>query len=623
MKKIGLLICMCIANLSATDENIDSLLASYKSESDLSKITKSESAGFVDVYTREDMERMQARTLSDIVRLFTIPMVSRSRVNATLFVKPSMKQMPTSAVRIFVNDHDISASAYKSGSLICDSITLDVIDHIEVYRSSASVEFGNEPATVMIKLYTKTAAREEGGKVRITADNQGSSSLSIYQGKSVSNDFDYFAYANVNAINRKEYYNQGYALKSDSENANMYGSFNYKNWRAEFGHFQSKSDPFLGFGKDATPDGGNMDTSYSYIHVTNKLSNGVRLQASVDYIEYTGDFRDSGGIAVGDYGLVQTWQEKTTDSVYSFIVDKRLEFSDSALYLGGFIKRKSVDVADTYNSNNITSYTVSYNLFSLYAEEKYNFSHSLMGVVSAKADIYRYDEATISDTENYIVRLGLIKNIDNIQLKAFYTNTYYQIPLMALYSNGTNAPYKTNGDLKSSQPTLYSLGIRYKNKHHQFHVRGSYIELKNPIVYKADLGYINGNSSTYSQYEASYTYLYDLNNKLTFDVYYGKRGDSMEYSAPYGGHIILYNKYKKLDFFNLLDMRAAYSDYGVDVGNTYNWTSSIRYHYSQDLLFGLKGENILNKGYEQVYQGLDYAIPTLDRKIWLNMEYLF
>ena len=617
-----LVIIILTTSLYADSTEIESLLESYRVESDLSHITKSESNGFVDVYTRDDIEKMQARTLADVMKLFTVPYISRSNTNATMFIKPSQKSMPISGVRIFVNNHDISASVYQSGSLICGSITLDAIDHIEVYRSSASVEFGNEPSSMVIKLYTKSPSREEGGKVRVSGDGDGSSYISGYLGRTLQNDLSYFVYGNTNQIKRDVYYNQGYPIKSDSTNANIYAGLNYKSWDVEFGHFQTKTDPFLGMGKDVTPSGGSTDTKYSYIHLTKELANEFRLQASVDFIDTQATLQDTSGIYAGDFGFVQNYNMDVVDKIYSLTVDKTFKAEKNALFLGGFVKHKHADVEGNFDAKS-TSFTVNYNLYSLYFEDKYNFTPTMMGVLSLKGDFYRYDTDQIDDKNEYIFRLGLIKNIDKLQLKAFYTRTYYAAPLSALYSDGKDAPLITNGELKFTQPTLYSAGIRYKTKNQLANFRLSYIERNNPIIYNTTTGFINGEKTFYVQYEASYTYKFDLKNKLTVDAYYGRREDAAEYSPPYGGHIVAYNSYKKFDFFNMLDYRASYSDYDIDVEASYDWTSSIKYHYTQDLLFGIKGENILDKGYKQVYKGLSYPIPVFDRKVWLNMEYQF
>lgn len=62
-----LLFSILITNLFS-DENIEMLLKQYRSESELSKITEKESAGLANIFTRDDLEKMQAHTLLDVLK---------------------------------------------------------------------------------------------------------------------------------------------------------------------------------------------------------------------------------------------------------------------------------------------------------------------------------------------------------------------------------------------------------------------------------------------------------------------------------------------------------------------------------------------------------------------------
>jgi len=192
-----------------------------------------------------------------------------------------------------------------------------------------------------------------------------------------------------------------------------------------------------------------------------------------------------------------------------------------------------------------------------------------------------------------------------------------------LYSNGENVPYKTNPDLDYTEPTLLTLGVKYKNAHHEVDLRAASIKVKNKITYDPTKGFYNIDEKTYEQYEVKYTYIIDSQNKISFDIYTGSNAETANMSPSAGGHIIAYNTYKKFDFYNELDYRNSYELYGIKADNSYNFTSAVKYHYSKDLSFGLKGENIFNKSFQQIYNGLEEPIEVFDQKFWLNMEYLF
>ena len=94
-------------------------------------------------------------------------------------------------------------------------------------------------------------------------------------------------------------------------------------------------------------------------------------------------------------------------------------------------------------------------------------------------------------------------------------------------------------------------------------------------------------------------------------------------SPKYGLNLRSFNKYGKFDIYNEFIIKSDYEAFGVSVDSSIDYTASVKYHMSSNLTFGLKGENIFNSGYEQAYRNLSYSIPVRDRKIWINLEYLF
>ena len=616
-----LLIFAGLGSLCFAQESMNQLLSTYKVESSLGKITKSEAAGFVDVYSREDLEMMQARTLMDILKQFSIPNISRTANGIAYFAKPSNISMPNSAIRLYINDHDMAASTYGSDALMWADMSLEYIDHIVVYKTSSSVEFGNEPGTVIIKLYTKDAALEQGGKLRVMADNKGSTSLSTYYGETMKNSFSYFFYANGNNIKREKYYNQGYELNSDTKGGNFYSNISYKNWLIELSHLEKETNSFLGIGTQHTPDAGGLDANHDYIHITKEFQNNYKLQLSYDQLDFDGTYADSNGIAIGNLGVVENYYTHYKDKVFSAILEKSIHTQNNKLLLGGFYKLKTSDIEGMYDGSH-NSYDNNLNLYSIYAEDSYSLNRTTMFVSSLKFDFYRYKKSVQSQNE-MIARVGFIKNIDNFQMKVFYTKTYYPIPMAYLYSDGTNIPYKTNENLDYTEPTLLSLGVRYKSKHHEAYIRYANIDVKNKISYNPTDGFVNIGDKKYNQYEFKYMYKFDYFNKISFDISMGDNTESLELSPKYIGHIIAYNRYGKFDFYNELDYRSHYELYGVTVSDTYNFTSSVKYHITNDFSAGFKAENIFDDSAEQVYKNLDEAIPVFDRKVWVNMEYLF
>ncbi len=608
-------------SLCLASENIDELLQTYETESKLSKISKIESAGFVTTYSRDDLERMQARTLMDILKTFSIPNVSRTATNNSYFIKPSNSSMPNSAIRLYINDHDMAASRYGSDAMMWSDMSLEFIDHIVVYKTSSSIEFGNEPGTVIIKLYTKSPEAEQGGKVRVTADQKGSASLSTYYAHTTKSGFSYLFYANKDNIKREIYYNQGYELNSDNDSENVYANFSYKKFEVELGHYEKNNNAFLGMGKAYTPSDAKQHNDHDYIHISKKFDNDLKVQLSYDIIDVDFDYYDSSGISAGDFGFVSNYAVNVKDSVLSAIIEKTFHFQNNKLFIGGFYKEKTSDFKGSFDANQ-NSFKNTLNIYSLYGENSYSFSDSFMFVASLKGDFYRYDK-DIKSQDMLIARAGLIKNIDNFQIKAFYTKTYYAVPMAALYSGDTNAPLKTNAELDYPEPVLLSLGVKYKSQNHEFNLKGAMITVDNRVIPDPVVGFRNLDSISYNQYELDYTYYMGAKNKINLNIYSGENGENMQMSPKYGVNIISFNTYCKFDFYNQLLYKDSYEAYGVSMDRSYDFTSSVKYRHTKDLSFGIKGENILNKGLEQAYRNYPTSIPVFDRKFWINMEYLF
>ena len=614
------IISLLIVNIVYGSENMEELLRAYKSESELSKITKSESAGFLDIFTREDLEQMQAKTLMDVLKLFTIPSITRSSDNTSQFVKPTFPVMPPFAIRLYVNDHDMTSTSFGSALMLWSDMPVEYIDHIEIYKSASSVEFGNEPGSVIIKLYTKRPEREEGKKIRALIDQRGSIEADAYIAHTTMDGLSYLFYANAQDINNKSYTNKGHDIDSDLSSQSFYANIAKAGWRFEAGSYRKVKDIFLGNGLAYTPNGGDIETRHNYLQLERKYDSGLVLRAAYDHLDYYEYENDESGIPAGAAGTVQNYDFNLHDNIASLIAEKSISHNGGRLLLGTFYKYKEFEAEGTFDSYR-SKYDNALHLLSLYAEERFSFSPTLTLIASLKGDYYRY-EKQIESTKEHIVRVGLIKNIGAFQIKGFFTKTYYAIPFLYLYGPD-NIPYKVNPKLQNPEPILSSFGIRYKKGKHTLDSRVSLITVKNKVGYKKDGTLFNIPKGWYHQYEVKYEYLINPLSRLKADIYMGENASGLVMSPKYGAHIQIYNSIGKFDIYNQVGYRSNYDYYGVDIGPTYDYTASLKYHATKDFSVGIRGENIFGTGYKQSYKGLSYAMPIFDRKFWINMEYLF
>ena len=614
-------------------EDLDTLLTGYKKESDFSKITKRDTAGLLDLYTRDDLEHMQARNLLDILKTIPGVYLSRSTNNLTVLATPSIRQISLSYARLYINDHDVTSTSFGSAFLVWGELPIEYIDHIEVYKATSSMEFGNENAALIIRLYTKNAQHDSGSKIKLLADNMGSLNADIYTTDTLENGISYFAYGNIDNINRtvyhNEYNNHTYDFKSNKDGYNLYGDIQYKTLDVQVGAYSKRSDSFIGPGIYKTPTGGELDATHRYIHITNNFTNNIKLQLSYDALSYNRTYEDPNGIRVANTPILNKYCIVFDDEIYSAIIEKTIQTQNNKLLLGGFYKSKSFQANGHYRDTNLTyshsnSFSNRLNLYSLYAEDTYNIDETMHIIASVKGDFYRYEKEVDAQNE-YLARIGGIKTFKNIKIKLFYSQGYIPLEFYKIY-NPENIPYKTNPHLKTTQTEVYSSTIEYKQKNSVLSFDFARVTSKNLIYYDRTTsnGWQNNNDTIWKNlFQLNYTYNFDLNNKIVTNFVYGNNETHYINSPSYEAVIRSFNKYKKFQFYNELIYQTSYTLYNVYVDASYDFTSAIKYQYTDDLTFGFKGENIFNKGYENSYRGLAFSIPVNDQKFWLSLEYSF
>jgi iron complex outermembrane receptor protein len=575
---------------------------------------------------------MQVKTFEDVLRVIPGFHFTRTSNNLTTLEKPSMGATQLTSVHLYINDHDMSSSSFGTAFLIWGELPIEYIDHIEVYKGAASIEFGNETSTVIIKLYTKSPQREEGSKVRLYGDNYGSVNFDGYIASS-DNDFSYFAYANMNSIQRKDYYNEfegdSYKLPSDHSGHNLYANLNYKEWILELGSYYKKSDSFLGKGIEVTPTDGDLNTHQHYLHLTKKFENNIKLQLSYDRSSYDRTYQDPNGIMITNAPIINDYKIGFDDEIFSSVLEKKFKSGKHSFLVGGFVKNKRFteygtfeDSAETYYYSN--SFANSLYIYSLYGEYTYDYDATTRVIASLKEDYTKYDKI-IDSKKELSAKIGMIKYIKNLKIKAFITKTYSPAPFYQLY-NPDNIPYKTNPDLDNMHIHINTLSVVYKEGKQKFKFVVADNTIDDGVYYNSALpdGYANSSETLdYLYLEFGYDYNFDINNKFTSTFFYGTNSNDTTFSPKYTTTLQLFSKYKKFDIYNEFMYRSSYTYQDLFVDRSYDYTAAIKYHYTKDLSFGLRGENIFDSGYKQSYRALDYAIGVVDQKVWFDMEYLF
>lgn len=603
--------------LSLYAQSLDTLLQAYRSASELSKITKSDSAGFVYVYTREDLERMQAYTLADILR--TVPglnyTLSPNYLN--LFSLVSTTFAPPTIARLYINDHDVTSASFGSALLIWGAMPVEYIDHIEVYKGASSIEFGDESAVIVIKVYTKLPARELGNKLRIITDHRGSKGLDLYTAQ-LFDDSSLFGYVHGYDLQAKKYRHGGYTYRRDKKDFLAFLQYTTPDYSLEAAHYSLKKDPFIGYGISAKPRDGGLHAYHSYVKLSKRLWD-AQWTLSLDRLRYSRRYQEDAPGIYTSGGFVHSYHITYDDTIAAIKCKKHIQSRANSLLLGGFYKYKGYKSDGNFDSFLSDSHS-HVNLFSLYAEDSYSFDPDTLLILSLKGDFYRYAHG-VKDHNQKILRIGLIKNLGKWQFKGFYTQTYIPAQFFSLYSPN-DMPLRANPRLKFPTIELLTFGGIYKHAAHTLKLKGGLKHIKDYISYSPARGYYNQPDKQYYDFvELNYAYTLD-NDRFMLDIV---KGDNSKRKLSPDLQINLRTlcSYGKFDIYNELLYKKNYTFYTIHVKRALDYTLALQYHYSPDLTLGFKAQNLLDEGFEQAYRSIASSIPVFDRRYILSMEYTF
>ena len=195
MKTFVLILFVSMFFSSSYGDALDTLLQNYKKESELSNKTKNESAGNLIVYTRDDLERMQVESLKDILKSLRFFAYAENRIAQPDILNQDPIAYYSKSVRVYLNENELLTAITGSGLILFGDMEMDFIDHVEIYQGFPSFDFGIEPATIVIRLYTKTVEHDEGGRVKATLGTYGANKQNAYYAHS-DDEYSYFVYLN-------------------------------------------------------------------------------------------------------------------------------------------------------------------------------------------------------------------------------------------------------------------------------------------------------------------------------------------------------------------------------------------------------------------------------------------
>lgn len=607
-------------------EDLDVLLDKYQSASELSKKTNDENAGHVVVYTRDDLERMQVETLKDVLKSLRYFRYLENRTAEPDLLNNDPVLYSSKSIRIYLNETELALPITGSGFLLFGNMDMDFIDHVEIYEGFPSFEFGIEPATIVIRLYSKSAEHDEGGRIKGLVASHNSHKENIYL-SGIEDDMSYFVYANHSEDNRKEYNLENETLKRDYTTNQFYGSFSKQNYKVELHAMKQTHDAFLGNVPVDVPKGSEIKRDFLNVSLESKFLDDTLL-FNLSYIHtnerYEAVYSTPLPVVIGGYYSIK--QNYKTDSLTA-ILRKKLTFDIHTLSFGLQYRYKSFNFGDIQKDTNIIPYHQTYDredIYSFFIEDSIMISENSLVGFSLMQQYYDRNHHMTNESLTQL-RLSYIYSTESFVSKTFASRQeFVPEPYM------TATEYIGNPNL---EPEIYygltqEFSYKYKNTLSKFLI--GYNKTEKYLMPNSQINKIDNAQRDLNLLNSTIelTYFFRKKDKLQLEVDYTRLDlpDTEDHIVNHFNYLVrMLNSVGKFDIFNELVINSGFED----LTTGYDYSAGIKYRATKDFHIGLKGENIFNKGLtRKYYYNLfptikQFEVPVIEQKFMLSMEYLF
>jgi len=620
MKYYFFLLLFLFSQLSAY--SIDEMLDLYRIDSDLSKKTKNEALGHLTVYTRDDLERMQAHTLSDLTNSIRSFRYDENTFGMPDYLHADPLVYASSVVKVFINNYEISSSYAGSGLYIYGNIDLGFVDHVEIYEGSTSTYVNSEPSVITIKLYSKDPTRELGSTIAGYVGSRGTNHQNVSYSYA-DEDLKSYVYASRTDSNRVEYQHYNHPISRDSDNLHALMTLDYKKFNFEAELIDHKMDPFLSMSMFALPNSGDMQYTLKRVSSSMKFLDDDSLKLKFSFTRINGNIdlsmqgtrwsSDPASLLLPYDSLIS----QSTDDIYDVKLEKDFYFGNHHLIVGSQYVKKHLHDVSTYNigvKDDDEEY-VNNDILSLYIQDDYFINENQMLTMSVKANHYNSrsnrDNRKFDTTQ---LRLGYIYSSHADVIKLFASQM--QLPTEQYVLTSTPENKIDILDIRDySFEYIKSIGANRLSGCVEM------IQNENSQILRS----VYGISKFYNNYSGSLKYDYEFNkfNTLKSMLYMNKYHNQMTQAidTTRGGFIRLLNTWKKFDFYNEADY---FRELKTEI-NGINYNAAVRYHATKSLIFSLKGTNVFNTAAKSRYSYVNYlgATPTMDNLYYSPIDQTF
>ncbi|BDY11718.1 TonB-dependent receptor [Hydrogenimonas cancrithermarum] len=616
-------------------ENIDTLLGEYAQKADLSVQTKKESAGFLIVYTRQDLERMQIRQLKELIEKVPFIRYNEDRHGYSDPFYAPYQPSATGGIRIYINDRALTTPFTGNGLKLFGHMDMGYIDHAEIYLGIPSQTFGVEGAAFVIKLYTKDPARENTSLTGAMLGSRGTQDFYGYTAN-VTDSLSYLAYLDYRNLKRNRIDFNGNTLSRDRETGNFYGEIKKGNHRFELQAIRNGIDNLMGKSCHIDPLDPHTDADYLYGGwYYEDDQNG--LKAFLNFSDTVTDHFDNSKTVLGFTALPPGVPYLPYKSLHLKMSE---QFSDAQLRkiygVGNFSTQNGIQAR--YKRFTIDTIEIDgtevrapreYNreiILSLFSENHYLIDDENLLLGSVKIDRY-LENGDIRDRTLFSGRAGYIFNSGEWVSKTFFMYADFAPTMESLYTN--RYLYNQTEDPKNEATAALASKLIYNTKKDAYALLASRTVRRNTIYFSGEAITNFSERMVYDSFLFEYTHRFDALNTFYFQAWglLTQYNNELPSKNTYGSIASITNTLDRFDVHNEVV-------YKYNPGQKPGWdlNMAVTYHHSRRLTFFLKANNILGKALKTDYYAVDPFngiktelddVDLFDRRVWAGVEYQF
>ncbi len=615
--------------------NIDSLLKDIKNKTDLSEETRLENSGISNIFTRNDIDRMQARYLKDILKSNSTFGYNENRhgVSDPLTNGTSIP-FSSSIIRVFIDDQEITGGMFGSGLFTHGNIDLGFVDHIEIYMQSPTYEYSTESTFMLIKLYSRSVAKDGGSKIELNIGSYGATAIKGSNAIELNDEWSLFSYITLDNMKREKYNSYSTELSRDKKIAHIFTTLTTQNHSLMVDTLLSKADAFAGISTDATPTENRLNTSSVHIGYNGKLNNFSFL-ATYDYLKTEEVYKDDvtpistfpfyGMYPIATLDATSKSQTITAEIKYNYItLNNRLiagiKYRDKKY---NFTKHEINGNSLPDRENNAQVHA------SVFLQNTYSIKDNLLLTTGIQYVNVKSEDSKYSENENLLMyRFGMTYLQNNWIFKTITAHTEKVIEPYLIDSRSV-----VNKKINNGKSDFIYEDIIYRNSKSRYELVFGYMLEHNYLLPDTTSGKLTTYDnisliSTLARWEYKYNNYDKLFTEFSFQQVNNLPIENIKRYRIYKAIVRNLNTYKKFDIFN----EVIFDRNNVSKENFYDYSTGVKYHKNEDLTFSFKVENLLHRAVEMTHyrvntltftQEKPLNISPIDRKITLSMEYLF